>query len=178
MTRSGRRIPGLLLVLAIVPAGCGQAVTTTSSATEGLSVDSSVAPVSLSSPSSGAVEALLACGIVNLDPSQPDVRANLGTSIVTGMGLVPRGRDVAKYAAVGPQPDLISSDSPTWIITTSGWIVLPFDTVESKDPTCYVPDGQWTARTWVSTGGTRLNGVEVTPLPFPLPVSRLPALQP
>ena len=159
-------------------AACARAGAAPQSVQPELPVDSSIPPVSLSSPSSGAVQALLACGIVNLDPSRPDVHANLGTSVVTGMGLVAHGKDVVEYSAVGPQPDLTASDLPTWVITTSGWISLPMDTVESKDPTCYVPDGQWLARTWVSTGGTMLNGVEITPIPFSAPVHRLPALQP
>jgi hypothetical protein len=143
----------------------------------GAPIDPSIATISLSTLDAEQQAVLNACGITNTDPNQVGQRGNLGTGVVAGIGRIPHARDIVKYAAVGPQPN-IDTDAFAWVITTQGWITLPLDVVESKDPTCYIVGDRWVDTTWVSTGGTRQSGVVESPLAFPAPILRLPPLAP
>jgi hypothetical protein len=163
------------MILALVVASCGHVAGTATEHT--VPLDTSIAPVSLSHLDVEQQAVLNACGITNTDPTQVGRRGNLGTGVVAGMGRLPHARDIVKYAAVGPQPD-IDTDAFAWVITTHGWITLPLDTVESKDPTCYIVGDNWLDTTFTSTGGTRSSGVVETPPMFPAPILRLPPLEP
>jgi hypothetical protein len=177
MNMARRRFVPFILSLAAV--GCGQSVgaATGGALPSGVPIDASIAAVSLSKLDDEQQAILNACGITNTNPNQVGRRGNLGTGVVAGMGRLPHARDIVKYAAVGPHPN-IDTDTFAWVITTQGWITLPLDTVESKDPTCYIVGDNWLDTTFTSTGGTRSNGVVDAPPIFPAPILRLPPLTP
>jgi hypothetical protein len=178
---NARRSGGLMLSAMLLLAGCvsgGAVQTSPPGASDPRPTDTTVAPVSASTMSSDWAKFLDACGVIYSLPGHDG--KGLGTSIVSGAGVVAHARDMVRYAAVGPQPE-IQTDAPAWVITTKGWFAPTLsDTangIESLDPTCYAV-GDPANVNWVSTGGVRQGTVVETPLPFPPPVARLPQLLP
>jgi hypothetical protein len=94
-------------------------------------VDESIEPVSRSSPSPEAGEALHAC----------DARGNEDRlDAIEGMGLVPHATDVPRYTYLwGVEPEIQRTD-PVWVIQFAGRLTI--DAYWADDPVCVVIDGR------------------------------------
>jgi hypothetical protein len=174
--------PIVLALLAIVSlSGCVSAaggLATKAPVSDGPPIDTTIASVSASAPSSDWATFLDACGIVYSLPGHNG--KGLGTGVVYGIGRVAHARDIVKYAPLGPAAE-IQTDAQSWVLTTHGWFAATFSDaaigVESLNPTCFAV-GDPSSALWASTGGTRQGAVVQTPLPLPPATLRLPPLLP
>lgn len=125
-------------------------------------VDETLEAVSASAPT---VEAKAAMELCNVDPAG-------GT--ISGMALVPSGKDVAKYVPMqGTEPEL-KTERPVWVIQLKGEIEGRVGTM--VDPTCVVVSG---IPTLYLTNGAIDNGVRWTAEPVKEPPTlSLPPLAP
>jgi hypothetical protein len=133
-------------------------------------IDPAIEPVSRTEPGAGAAAALKACGIGRLPRLDQ----------IAGMGLVPRARDVPRYARMfGTEPEL-RTDAPAWVIQLAGRI--DYRVYWADNPVCVVIDG----RSWIfapeAYGGpnaeTGEDAVNPNPSNAPDPPFRLPPLAP
>ncbi len=119
----------------------------------GRPVDPRIAPVSRSSPSAEARQALDACLI-------PDEKR---LDQVIGMGLVPRTTDLYRYIKIPATPNEIQKDSSAWAIALRGEVPQAMSDEIWFDPTCVIIDGE---QGWFATGAMQkvLPGGELGPL--------------
>lgn len=127
----GRRMLVGLLV-SITTAACGGAGTSVPGAAPSghaatpvaLPVDSSLTPVSRSSPSSQAARAFDLCGVADLRDSAASAPSSAiaDFSQVAGMALVPSARDVGKYMPTYGSEAELKTDQPAWVIQFTGSI--------------------------------------------------------
>jgi hypothetical protein len=102
----------------------------------------------------------------------------LGRATVAGMGLIPRARDLWKYAPLTGREPQLSSSRPAWLIQFHGPIPMPVSDEEWIDPICVVIDG---AGGFLATGPVRhldSGTIESPPPPARPPVWTVPPLAP
>ena len=176
-----------LLVLGLSLAGCARApgdaaapsaIASSPSASDGTPpIDVSIPAVSRSNPSTGAQDALDACGLTDYHPHNGAVLFDTGgIRLVSGMGLVPEAQMAHNYLPAGTGLDA-GVTSPAWVITTSGVIEAP-GVAPLQDPFCIVLDGDWADATWYGGNSLVAPSTWSTPPPQPAPILRLPPLAP
>jgi hypothetical protein len=134
--------------------------------------------VSRSNPSPEAKLALDACGIVDFNKDDLGLTFDFGMDVVAAMARVTPARDIKDYVPVGDVP-VIDTDTPAWVIRTSGWLRLgPFVNGPTENPTCIVLADRWDDPGWYQTGDYKDGDQLITQLPMPPPSKGLPPLGP
>ena len=126
-------------------------------ATEGVPIDPTVAPVSLSNPPADAARAFEVCLV-------PEIVSRYGSAAITGLGRIEHASDAPRYARLSARNPELQSDRPAWVVQFRGDIRLPGG-LTYLDPTCIVVDGGDGG--FFGTGGVRdsVSGAVSTPLP-------------
>ena len=131
-------------------------------------VDSTIRPVSGSSPSPAAADAMAKC--------------NVGTQIpvaeVTGMGQLPDASRLPHYVPLTGREPQLKQGGPVWVVTVQAEIPQPGSGEVWIDPTCIVTPSD---AGWFATGPVYNTRTKQTLLPEVPPIQpdlRVPPLEP
>lgn len=128
----GTDLPGSEPQRSVEPASAPMARTSPAvvSLDDDRSIDPAIAPVARSHLSPEEEAVLASCWV-----------ADFGIDSISGMGLVPRARDVPRYVPLTGSELVLQTEDPAWVVSYEGVVEFPRGLGWARNPVCVVVHG-------------------------------------